>query len=180
MSSERLDVTNSHEEFSCPNIRGWFCGWSVNFFRGGPSLSYSRTIGIIIVFQICWTQIVLLFFAFFPVGVTWLLLFSNLFGEVVGGMACFFRVSCQTLRFIVWCKAWNVLFHMCQMMIPTRFRFPWRRVLASGVEFPCPSSEGDSWGVVWCKIFGTEIRVKFIGWSWWNESVCDATTLASA
>ena len=163
MSSERWDVTHSHGEFSCPNIRGWLCGWSVIFVRGGPSLSYSWMIGRKIVVQICWIPIVLLFFAFFPVGVTWLLLFSNLFGEVVGGVACFFRVSCQTLRFIVWCKAWNVLFHMCQMMISTRFRFPWRRVLASGVEFPGPSSEGDSWGGVWCPTWWTEIRVKFEG-----------------
>ena len=95
-------------------------------------------------------------------GVTWLS-FSSLFGWGVGGMACFFRVSCQTLRFIVWCKAWDVLFRTCPMMISTQIRFFWRRVLPSGVDFPCPSSEGDSWGGVWCPTLGTEIRVKFEG-----------------
>ena len=167
------------EEFSCPNIRvnvwlisqvrSWwtFPEWQQNDWKNNCCPLLLNTSGVAVL-------------CVFPKGVTLLLLFSNLLGEVVGGMACFFRVSCQTLRFIVWCKAWNVLFRMSPMMIPTRFRFPWRRVLASGVEFPCPSYEGDSWGVVWCKICGTEIRVKFIGWSWSNESVCDATTFASA
>ena len=97
----------------------------------------------------------------FLMGVTWLS-FSTLFGWVVGGMACF-RVSCQTLRFTVWCKAWDVLFRTCPMMISTQIRFFWRRVLPSGVDFPCPSFEGDSWGGVWCPTLGTEIRVKFEG-----------------
>ena len=150
----------------CPNIRGWFCGWSVKFVRGRRSLSYSRMIGRIIVVRICWTQIGMLFFAFFQrVWHDCCCLVICLVRLLVVWLVSSVLASCQTLRFIGWCKAWNVLFHMCQMMIRTRFRFPWRRVLASGVEFPCPSSEGDSWSVVWCKICGTEIRVKFVGWT---------------
>ena len=144
---------------SCPNIRVWFCGWSAKIVRGGPSLSYCRMIGRIIVVQIGWTQIVSSFFAFFPVGVTWLLLFSNLFGEVVGGVACFFRVSCQTLRFYCMVQGLKCSVAHVPNDDPLRFRFFWRRVFASGVEFPCPSSEGDSWGVVWRPTYGTEIRV---------------------
>ena len=134
MSSERLDVSHLHEEFPCPDIRGWFCGWSVKFVRGRRSLSYSRMIGRIIVVQICWTQIGLLFFAFFQM--VW--------------HDCCCLVICWVRLVVVWfvspvLAVWhfvllygssqNVLFHMCQMMISTRFRFPWRRVHPSGVEF---------------------------------------------
>ena len=49
---------------------------------------------------------------FFHVGASRLLLFSNLFGEVVGGMACFFRISCQTLCVVVLLKVCNVLCHL--------------------------------------------------------------------
>ena len=180
MSSERWDVTHSHGEFSCPNIRVWFCGWSVKFVRGRLSLSYSWMIGRIIVVQICWTQIVLLFFVFFQ----WVwhdccclvICLVRLLVEWLVSSVLVVRhsVLLYGARLEMFCSAWARWWHSHNSA------FPWRRVLASGVEFPCPSSEGDSWGVVWCKICGTEIRVKFIGWSWWNESVCDATTLASA
>ena len=40
----------------------------------------------------------------FQMGVSRLLWLTNLFGEVVGGTACFLRVSCQTLPFTSWCK----------------------------------------------------------------------------
>ena len=163
MSSERWDVTNSHGWFSCPYIRGWFCGGSVKFVRGRRSLSYSRMIGRIIVVQICWTHVGLRFLRFLSMGVTWLS-FSNLFGWVVGGMACFFRVSCQTLRFTVWCKAWDVLFRTCPMMISTQFRFFLKAGASVRCGIPCPSSEGDSWGGVWRPTYGTEMCVKFAGW----------------
>ena len=150
-------------------VRSWwtFLEWQQNDWKNNCCPLLLNTSGVAVL-------------CVFPKGVTWLLVFRYLFGEVVGGMACFFRVSCQTLRFIIWCKAWDVLFRTCSMMISTQFRFFWRRVLPSGVDFPCPSSEGDSCCGVCCPTLGTEIRVKFIGWSWWNESVCDATLFASA
>ena len=72
------------------------------------------------------------FLRFLSMGVTWLS-FSNLFGWVVGGMACLFRVRCQTLRFTVWWKAWDVLFRTCPMMISTQFRF----FLKAGASVRC-------------------------------------------
>ena len=178
MSSERLDVTHSHEEFSCPNIRGCFCGWSVKFVRGRRSLSYSRMIGTKIVVQICWTPIVLLFFAFFPVGVTWLLLFSNLFAEVVGGVACFFRVSCQTLRFF--CMVQGLKCFVPHVPNDDPHTIPFSLKAGACVRCRISVSFLRGWQLLWCVLpnVGTEIRVKFIGWSWWNESVCDATTFA--
>ena len=92
MSSERLDVTHSHEEFSCPNIRGWFCGWSFESVRGRRSLSYSRMIGRIIVVRICWTRVALRCFA-------------CVFFNGVGGTPCFFCVSCLILLSIARCKS---------------------------------------------------------------------------
>ena len=99
----------------------------------------------------------------FQMGVSRLLWLSNLFGEVVGGTACFFRVSCQTLDFTLWCKFKCSVPHVPNDDIHT---IPFS--LKAGAPVRCgislSLSEGDSWGGVWRPTYGTEMCVKFVGW----------------